>query len=142
MWRLYAHSEEAVAVETEYARLTTLLPENVFVGCINYIDYDTEWLPEGNSLYPFTHKRKSFEHEKEIRAVIQELPNQERGIAVGIDNQSSGVTVKIDLEKLIKVVHVSPTAPRWFAGLTSDIAKKYGLSAPIKQSDLYSSPVY
>ena len=30
--------------------------------------------PEGNTFYPYLHKRKGFEHEKEIRAIVQEIP--------------------------------------------------------------------
>ncbi|WP_225691953.1 DUF2971 domain-containing protein [Thalassolituus sp. ST750PaO-4] len=142
MWDLYAKTNEAVAIETNYSKLKDALPENVYIGLVNYIDYDSEWLPEGNSFYPFMHKRKSFEHEKEVRAVIQELPNTENGIAVGKENQLFGLDVKVNLNTLIKTVHISPTAPKWFADLVSNVASRYGLSAPVNQSLLYSEPVY
>ncbi|MFC6672290.1 hypothetical protein [Marinobacterium aestuariivivens] len=48
MWDLYAKTNESVAIETTYKKLVGVLPENAYVGLVNYIDYETEWLPEGN----------------------------------------------------------------------------------------------
>ncbi|MCK2045600.1 MULTISPECIES: hypothetical protein [Chromohalobacter] len=142
LWGLYTKTNEAVAIETNYAKLRDVLPENVCLGLVNYIDYDREWLPEGSSFYPFMHKRKSFEHEKEVRAVIQELPDAEKGIALGKENERPGSNVNVDLNALIETVHVSPTAPKWFSELVSSVASAYRLSAPVNQSLLYSEPVY
>lgn len=142
MWDLYAKTDEAVAVETSYARLAQALPENAYMGIVQYIDYQTQWLPEGNTFYPFVHKRKSFEHEREVRAVIQELPVEQNQIAVGKPNSASGQVVPIALDSLIAAVHVSPTAPVWLGELASSVVAKYGLHCPVKKSDLYSAPVY
>lgn len=142
MWDLYAKTNEAVAIETSYQKLVDCLPDQAFVGLVNYIDYEKEWLPEGNSFYPFTHKRKSFEHEKEVRIVIQELPNKEKGIFVGVKNSCAGTSVNVNLNNLITRIHVSPTAPDWLVELTKEIANKYGITATISKSNLYSEPVY
>jgi hypothetical protein len=142
MWDLYAKTNEAVAIETTYQKLKKVLPEKAFIGYVKYIDYESEWLPEGNSFYPFTHKRKSFEHEREVRAVIQELPSNENGIEVGKKNCKSGVTVPIALNDLITTIHVSPTVPTWLAELVDEVRAKYELSAVVKKSDLYSEPVF
>lgn len=40
MWDLYAKTNEAVAIETSYGKLKNVLPENVFLGCVKYIDYN------------------------------------------------------------------------------------------------------
>jgi hypothetical protein len=34
------------------------------------VHYETSWIPESNPLFPFIYKRLSFEHEREIRAII------------------------------------------------------------------------
>jgi hypothetical protein len=142
MWDLYAKTNEAVAIETSYIKLKNALPENAFLGCVKYIDYDSEWLPEGNSFYPFTHKRKSFEHEREIRAVIQELPSNDNGIEVGKQNGSPGTSVPIILNDLITTIHVAPTAPAWLADLVAEVSSRYEISAAVRKSDLYSEPVF
>jgi hypothetical protein len=138
MWTLYAKTNEAVAIETEYKSLASVLPRDVYLGMINYIDYQAEWLPEGNSFYPFMHKRKSFEHEKEVRAIIQDIasPVGDR------ENSKSGQLVAVDLESLIKRIHISPTAPTWFFDLVSEVVKKYEFDFPVVKSSLDSEPVY
>jgi len=35
---------------------------DVMIGIVKYIDYQRETIPEDNALWPFLHKRKSFEH--------------------------------------------------------------------------------
>lgn len=142
MWDLYTKTDDAVAVETTYQRLKNALPDNSFLGLVNYIDYDSEWLPEGNSFYPFMHKRKSFEHEKEVRAVIQELPITDKGIEVGKPNNQPGIKIPVLLNNLIVGIHVAPTAPTWLADIVAEVSAKYNVSASVKQSNLYSEPVF
>jgi hypothetical protein len=142
MWKLYAQTNESVAIETDYQTLADTLPDNVFLGLVNYIDYDTEWLPEGNTFYPFTHKRKSFEHEREVRAVVQEVPTNESGIHTGLKNSLSGIQINIDVSMLVKCVHVSPTSPDWFHGLVGVTAKQFGFMFEVRKSNLYSGPVF
>ena len=142
MWRLYARDEKAVAIETNYDTLSNILPENVFLGLVNYIDYDTQWLPEGNSLYPVMHKRKSFEYEREVRAVIQNIPIDGNNARTGLRNDDVGLYLDIDVEKLARYVYVSPSSPEWFRELTEQMTKKFGLSCEVVKSNLYSKPVY
>jgi len=142
MWDLYGKSNEAVAIETNYQKLVDVLPESTFIGLVRYIDYDKEWLPEGNTFYPFLHKRKSFEHEKEIRIVMQKLPQVENRINIGAKNGQLGIDININLNQLITCIHVSPTAPSWFVRLTEEIVNKYKIDAPVRKSDLYSEPVF
>ena len=42
----------------------------IHVGRINYIDCEKEFIPLDNSLSPFMYKRKNFEFEDELRALI------------------------------------------------------------------------
>ena len=142
MWDIYARTDEAVAIETTYGKLAGALPGNAYLGMVRYIDYRTQWLPEGNTFYPFIHKRISFEHEREVRAVIQELPTEQNQIAVGKTNDKFGHSVPIVLDSVIDTVHVSPTSPSWLMELVSNVLAKYGLHCLMEKSDLYSSPVY
>lgn len=73
MWDLYLKSPEGIAVETTFGRLRDSFSveptHRVFIGTVNYIDYDTMPLPWDNSLLLALHKRKSFSHEQELRAL-------------------------------------------------------------------------
>ncbi len=142
MWKLYAQTNEAVAIQSTYQRLRDCLPENVFVGVVKYIDYETQWLPEGNSMWPFVHKRKSFEHERELRALIQDLPQNDKGINIGLLNSEIGRLVTISPLELIEKVYVAPYSPTWFAELVKKITLQFGYDFEVRQSILSKAPVY
>jgi hypothetical protein len=57
MWRLYSKSDEAICIQTTFKRLAEQLPDYVSAGEVNYIDYETGIIPEGNILTPFLCKR-------------------------------------------------------------------------------------
>jgi hypothetical protein len=86
MWRLYSQTTEAIAIVTTAARLHALVTkidvnaqvasENKFipllaplVGIVKYANYETDAIPIGNGYYPLFHKRSSFAHENEVRAL-------------------------------------------------------------------------
>jgi hypothetical protein len=113
MWRLYLSSDEGVAIRSTFDRLCAAIGEPnaaVYVGKVKYADYDTDWLPEDNIMQPFIHKRRSFEHEREVRALIQLLEahsedTREEGAF------PEGMRVPVDLDVLVEAIHVSPAAP-------------------------------
>jgi hypothetical protein len=70
MWRLYAKTNEAICIQSTYEQLKSCLPNFTNIGMVNYIDYDKEWVPEDSIYNPFLFKRQSFQHEREIRAII------------------------------------------------------------------------
>lgn len=145
MWKLYLKSEEGVAIQSTFKHLTESFNnyvEDIFVGKVKYIDYETEWLPEGNSFYPFLHKRKSFEHENELRAIIQKMSIKEGGIDLSQDLYDFGAYIPINLDVLIERIFISPTAPRWFYDLISSIVNRYNLKKEIIKSSLANGPVY
>jgi hypothetical protein len=78
------------------------------------------------------HKRVSFEHEREVRAIIDSRDPESDRI---------GLTVPVDLATLIQRVHVAPTAPGWYEDVVRRAAKRYGLDAPVSRSDLYDGGV-
>lgn len=142
MWQLYAKSDKAVALKTTYKNLIDSLPDHVYVGLVQYIDYEEDWLPEGNVFYPFMHKRKSFAHEKEVRIVHQDLPTSGKGIRVGAANDLEGLSVPVDLDLLIERVYIAPTSPNWYFNLVVEVLKKYEISKALYSSKLDEEPVY
>lgn len=145
MWKLYSKSNEAVAIQTTYKKLTDSLPNNVFIGLVQYIDYEKDWLPEGNTFFPFVHKRRSFAHEREVRIINQDLQNVPKckdGIFLGQPNDLKGLSITVDLSLLIERVHVAPTAPKWFFNLVERVLKNYKLDKRVYSSQLDEDPVY
>jgi len=146
MWKLYCSSDEGVAIQSTYRRLISSFDDDpddsIYVGKVNYIDYNTEWLPEGNSFYPFIHKRKSFEHERELRAVIQKLPTSKNGLDFTKELFTFGKNVKINLNTLIENIFVAPTSTSWFTKVVMDTIANFPLDKPVLFSDLSKDPVY
>jgi hypothetical protein len=142
MWSLYSDGGPSVAVQTTFRRLLESIQDDtdIYCGLVTYIDYKTEWMPEGNMFYPFMHKRRSYEHEREVRAVFQDWPEN-------FEEQSelnhSGRYVAVDLPHLMKRVYIAPAAPSWFEGLVQAVTRRYGLpEVLVTQSELNTGPVY
>jgi hypothetical protein len=149
LWKLYLKSDEGVAVQSTFNRLKQCFgskaSEPIFIGKVKYIDYKREWLPEGNFMYPFVHKRKSFEHEQELRALIMKFPESignGTNFKTAPDVFDRGEYVDVDLGVLVENVYVSPTTQDWFKNLVESIMNKYGLSKSPVRSDLDAAPVY
>jgi len=85
------------------------------------------------------HKRSSFDHEKEVRAVVwyrdpgTENPNL-------LESYPPGIPVKLNLNKLIDRVIISPTAAKWFVETVKAVTKKYDFLFPVTPSNLSLSP--
>lgn len=135
MWKLYAYSNEAIAIQSTFQRLFDCLPSKTYVGLVKYIDYEKDWLPENNAFYPFIHKRLSFKHEQELRAIIKE-------IKPGVPNSESGRLIKVNIQDLVEKIHIAPTAPSWFLDLVKNVTRKYGFDFAVDSSLLDTEPVY
>jgi hypothetical protein len=142
MWRLYARSNEAVAIRSTIKKLKVALDADCFVGAIQYINYSTTPIPENNTFWPFLHKRLSFSHECELRAVIQDFPITDGAIVVGTPIDRTGIWKTISLSELIDHVYVAPTAPRWFSELTEHVLRQYKLKVKVSQSSLDDTPFF
>jgi hypothetical protein len=139
MWRLYAQSQEAIAIKTSYKKFLSVLPQEAIVGLVRYLDYETKLMPEGDSaLLPFFHKRKSFKHEQEVRAVIQEIPHNSD---LHTQNPELGKSVPIDMKELIEKIYVAPMSPQWYFDLVKEIAQTYRIPQPVR-SPMDRQPIY
>lgn len=148
MWRLYSKNNEGIAIQSTYTKLKKAIIDTdnkIFLGSINYIDYNIDALTEQHPLSPFLHKRKSFEHEKEIRALIIKYPYhipENSWDKISPETIASGIYVKVDLSVLISKVYIAPSAPNWFIKLIKDVTLKFDLDFEISQSKLDDSPIY
>lgn len=142
MWKLYAKTNEAVALKSSFFRLANELDDKTYVGMVDYIDFETAWLPEGNTLYPYVHKHLSFAHEQEVRAVIQDLPINEHGIDRMKEPPVGGVERNVDLQRMLEAIHVAPTCPAWFTRTVENVVRRYGFNTPVIQSSLDAQPFF
>jgi len=140
MWNLYVRSNEAIAIQSTYQLLRTCLPSLINAGSVQYIDYTLDFVPEDDLLRPFMYKRKSFEHERELRAIIDVEDDDETW--VGHTVGSIGRTVPVSLDDLVEKIYVAPTSPSWFAELVRSVMSKYGLEKPVVMSSLDEKPVF
>jgi hypothetical protein len=142
MWKLYSQSSDAICIQTHFDKLTSEFPDWVHPSMVQYINYDTHFIPTGNILHPFVHKWASFNHEQELRFII--WPGRIDGEPIkdiSIEGPSS-VNVNVDLSRIIEGVRVSPTAASWFLGVVQGLVEKYGLSVRVQQSGLNGSALY
>ena len=132
MWKLYsANVTNAVAIKTTYNKLYQALGEDPYIdiGKVKYIDYSKQFTAIGFGAYWY--KRKSFEHEHEVRAILRNYKND-----------GTGISHPVNLDILIESVYVSPYAPEWFAEVVRSVVKKYGLNKPVLYSTMTEKPFY
>lgn len=162
MWDLYLKTNEGICIQSTYERLKSALEksrETVYIGKVEYINYSKDHIPDrdqetplGNTISPFLHKRESFKHESELRAIIQEFPrddgddfviSEEELEAEDTGGESpSGRYVDIDLDELIDTIRVAPSAPDWIVELLESVLETYGLDKDIIPSSMESEPIY
>lgn len=141
MWNLYARHSDGIAIESSYSRFISSFENydefSVYIGTVKYIDYRSSVIPVDNLYSPFMHKRKSFEHEKELRALINTpLPTYPEGNRY---QEIYGLHVKVNLDTLINRIFVAPTAEHWIKELLRSILDRYNIEKEIIQSDLFTS---
>jgi hypothetical protein len=142
MWKLYSNSSEAVCVRSTYRRLRLRLPSNILIGEVNYINYETEGFSVSNGFNFIMHKRLSFTHERELRAIFWEMDGTPEAEPFKSQIEPSGLAIEVDLPALIEHVYVSPTAAPWFANLVAAMTAKCGFAFPVSQSTLAAAPLY
>lgn len=142
LWTRYSSRENGVAIRTTCAGLIAALTCDVtcYVGSMNYVDFNTTFIPENNLFWPIVYKRKEFEYEREVRVV------QKRG-GFGVPHDLSadeppgiGVYQQVDLSLLIDEVRVAPDAQSWFLELVRASCLRHGLDAPVTMSSLAEMP--
>ena len=156
MWRLYSEEQDGIAIKTTFERLrdSFTCTEPVHIGRVNYVDYETHTTDEENLLSAYLDKRKSFEHEREVRAIVMKLPPRkdlitESGKTIegaSLDYETDicdvGINFDVDIDVLIQEVLVDARAEDWFLELVRAVARKYSLNAPVNRSDLAREPFW
>lgn len=141
MWIMYLTSKEGVAIKTTAGALEKQLQNSglhVEFGKVQYIDYDADYVDHGRVFYPYYHKSYSYQHEREVRAVVWNNPSPEHPIKVVEDSRVFPMPVR--LSELIHAVVVSPGSAPWFLPLVEKVLKRYGLSVEVAASKVNKGP--
>jgi hypothetical protein len=144
MWALYCRDGAGIAIRTTFESLSRAFDgcqRDIMISRVTYVDYEVQAIPDNHLLAPFLHKRRSFEHEKEVRALIQRMPDPTLPKTPSPFG-SGGANVAVDLETLVESIYVSPTAPGWYSDLVREVSQRYGVSAEVRQSSLTRDPIY
>lgn len=140
MWSQYARDHQGIAVVSTVGRLIDSVAahsEHIMIGKVKYLDYNRDFVNIHNMFNPFMAKRRSFDHEHELRALMCPDLDMKSG---PYPDHGNGVAVPIDLNALIETILVGPTAPQWVISLVESIMRKYDLDKPVWQSSLLTAP--
>lgn len=132
LWRLYCPpGSSGVVVRTTADRLLRSLDPSapIKLGRVQYVDFRTSFAGFHDRIF---WKRKSLSHEAEVRAVC---PGN-------LSDDWSGLPVTVDLSLLIEQVVPSPFAPAWFQSLLASLVERFGLRAPVTESELLAQPFF
>jgi hypothetical protein len=136
MWGLYTQVNQGVAIKSTVEHLHKSLPSKylgdcLFLGVVNYINFNEEAMREEdvvtNRLF---YKRKSFEHEAEMRAILIASPGGP------FSPNENGLDILVDLETLIDQIYVGPGSPDWFLDLVKSTSLKFGIKKEIIRTSL------
>jgi hypothetical protein len=157
LWRLYAPSGAGVAIVSTMDSIEDAVDLTPYrfgsIGEVEYVDFDTHnmWRKKSPAkILPGYLKRKSFEHEKEIRGIIRTNTIVAGSTFIRDDahiekqrlEQPLGIAVKADLKKLIHSIVISPLAPKFLEELVHRILERQGLNHLVRKSELLKTPVY
>ena len=132
MWRLYGGGQDAVAIQSTYSRLTKAVAgPGLYVGTVRYIDFEVNEVSFRWTFLPALHKRKAFEHERELRAVYNRIFSNEPPL---------GEYESVNLEELLANIYIAPGSPRWFGETVEKVVDRYSLNVPVRRSQLEASP--
>lgn len=132
LWRLYCPPTTAgVAVRTTFGDLKLAFDDDLSVtlGRVKYVDFRSQFVGINDSVF---RKRKSLQHEQEVRVVICDRS----------ENETLGLARPVDLDKVIKEVVISPFAPAWIGSIVGDLLLRYAVSVPTRSSELLVEPFF
>lgn len=162
MWKSYVPDGQGVALRSDFAALRSSFggePRPVYVGLVGYLDYELEPLPWDNAFVPVLSKRREFEGERELRAIVVDTgPVEETYSSVRlrpnlppVDEDGDvirpqpltppeGVPIAVDLGRMIHEVRVAPGAGEWAASAIRRTVEALGFGFPVNPSSIDTAP--
>jgi hypothetical protein len=147
MWQLYARKCYGIAITSTFDDLCKAFTSShkINIGKVKY--WDKAPTSSGSiGIYSggVLHKRRCYEYEKEVRAVVHDrsLFWDKPTLFGFLDEGKKGVYIPADLQVLIKKIYTSPDSPEWFYELVNNIVKRYKMKFKVYKSNLLKKPNY
>lgn len=129
MWKMYSKDKSGIAIETDLSCLKQSFKntsKSIYIGEINYIHEKKYYFDLSNLFYPFVTKLDYYSFENEIRCITVNEDYEKNK-----DN-----LVDVDLNILIKKIHISPNSKPEFLKLIELLKKEYKLNLEICYSKI------
>jgi len=144
MWDIYGNIGASVAIKTSLRRFSNMFSTGDFMDAdrwrmvpleVRYLDYRKEGVGYRNAFDLLRSKRKSYEHEREIRMTLTQP------VSLGVDDLV-GVHLRVDLPAAVDGIYVNPRAPRWVFEAVTTTSERFGINpSMIHQSALDETPL-
>jgi hypothetical protein len=161
MWKLYSTDHAGVAiVSTPFCmrEAVDLTPyQHGVISPIEYLDFDIDDMTLrpiskgfGRHANPGFLKRKSFEHEHEVRGAIDWLDHSKMPSKIPMRKFAEfcrlanprGISVNVNLKQLIEEIYLSPLAHSHFEDVVRSLAELHGLGDRVRLSKMAGIPVF
>ena len=141
MWSRYSDFEDGIGIKTNFRSLADSLTceAPVEISRVLYLDYEQDWVPDGFMFAPLLCKRKSFEHEREVRAFVTDIPDKGPD-GNAIFKETPGDYYDVDVSVLVKEVVLAPFSMPWLEEIARTTLGKFGLNVPVRKSSLSAKP--
>lgn len=142
LWKLFGKTNDCVAITTTVGKLETALDKFSGSGClcVRKVEYIRHWKDPKIDVNPysnvFRYKAVGYWFEKEVRVILDRFESTFES-----DDKDKGVSVPVDLNAFLRSIVVSPECSKWFRTVVKDIAAKYGVSCPIRNSRMGKEPI-
>ena len=130
MWHVYGVKKQGVAIRSSYSALRKGLPNDVEIACVEYIDFEKDQFTPHTIFSTFTHKRKPYAFERELRCMYVRA------------TRCPGIAFPVCLQDLIHEVVVSPDAQEWFIDMVDRLLNGHKLNLKTTRSVLDGEPRY
>jgi hypothetical protein len=137
MWKLYTRGVDGIAIATTVGRLKESLDtgtDRFTIGSVQYSNMEDGFRPlelsQVSPLMAVFRKRRSYEHEKEIRIVSTDFGE--------VDD---GIHVPINLAHAVMKIVVAQHFPWWAHHALQDLVDRADLNITIEPSDLLRPPI-
>jgi len=143
-WDQYGNSR-GLAIRSAIGRLKECSRSemNFFIGRVKYLDYDhpvSVGMQLDNMMSPAFLKRRSFEHEREVRVLQWHIVSPEGPVDFSKAHESS--ELRVDLAVLIESIYISPMSPVWLVDALQQLLTRFGLpGVHVRRSELYDRTI-
>lgn len=165
MWDLYSSEGKGIAIQSTVDDFASSIEDRpvkwgsemeeyddpqdlIELGKVEYIDYSEDEIPRRNLTAPLFHKRKSYSHECEFRAVYSKVTDVAELLDGGEAHPDmfadfpAGEPVSVDLNQLIETVYIAPDSPTWFENAVEAVIREFEYDFETQRSSLERDPIF